>query len=169
MDLSSYPHHEIVMQISANQAAMNYIDVDNSMAERNKLQIMQLYGLVNTGHLTNYDEIVDEHVVVHGPATGQEIQGRNAVKKIDESHLIAYPDAKIVMDDIIVSQDKVVVRWCWQGTNDGAYRGQEPTHRSVVIEGIHIYRFNSEGKIVEIWSKYDRLEELEQLGQYEKK
>lgn len=148
--------------IVTNQEIIQVLD----KSERNTHLVLCLYGQVNEGLFTTYEEIMDENVLAHGPASGQETRGRTNLKKLDESYLHAYPDAKISIQDIIASGDKVVVRWRWHGTHEGIYKSIKPTHRRISIDGVHIYLFNNSGKIIEIWANHDRLGELEQLGQF---
>ncbi len=151
---------EECFQISENIESKSYT---LGMSDRNINQVLRLYDQVNDGRLTTYEDIIDENVIWHGPSS-QEIKGRTTLKNLDDSYLVAYPDAKISILDIITQDNKVVIRWDWKGTHLGTYMGMPPTNRKVNVQGFHIYYFSNEGKIIEIWAMPDRFGEFEQLG-----
>ncbi|MGE7776655.1 ester cyclase [Chitinophaga sp. NPDC101104] len=62
----------------------------------------------------------------------------------------ALPDARYELDDVIAEGEKVVTRWRLLGTHDGPFDGMAPTGRSIVLNGIAIYRV-SNGKVQERW------------------
>src|SRR5215212_10806831 len=50
-----------------------------------------------------------------------------------------------------------MTRWRMHGIHQGEFRGMAPTGQEVEINGIGIFRFSSEGKVVESWDSYDQL------------
>ncbi len=60
-------------------------------------------------------------------------------------------------------EDRVVVRWRFQGTHKGHFMGIPPTGKEVNVTGMTEFRL-AEGKIVEGWSQADALGLLVQLG-----
>jgi steroid delta-isomerase-like uncharacterized protein len=120
-----------------------------------------------------YEEIVAEDFWIHGPATGQETRGIEAAKRLDMGYADAYPDAEYKIHDLFAVRDRVVVRWSVKGTHLGERKGLslsggfvdlEPSKQGIVLNGIHVYRFNAEGKIAESWAMWDRLGEIEQIA-----
>jgi predicted ester cyclase len=80
----------------------------------------------------------------------------------------AFPDLKIVIDDVITEGDKTCTRWHFDGTHKGKARHSrlgdvKPTGKKVTVTGITIHRIEN-GVIVESWGATDKLEALEQLG-----
>lgn len=150
-------NYSIPSQVSSDEAVI---------CKRNKQQILRLFN----HDFSVYEEIVAEDIWVHGPATGQETRGIEAVKRVDMGYATAYPDAQYKIEDMIAVEDKVVVRWSLQGTHLGERKGLQicgrtqdfpPTNQKFIAYGIHIYRFNKEGKIAESWAMWDRLGEVE--------
>ncbi len=142
----------------------------NIICERNKQQALRCF----KQDFSIYEEIVAEDIHIHGPATGQETIGIEAAKCLDTGYAIAYPNAQYKIHDIFAEGDKVVVRWSSQATQTGERRGLRinggiqdlpPTNREVFTNGVQIYRFNQEGKIVESWAMWDRLGEIEQIAE----
>ncbi|WP_394824829.1 ester cyclase [Pendulispora albinea] len=73
------------------------------------------------------------------------------------------PDVQFRIDDLVATDDKVVVRWSWEGTHTGPFRGFPATHKRITNTGIAIYHFR-DGKIVRAWLETDRLGVLQQIG-----
>ena len=120
-----------------------------------------------------YEEIVAKDFWIHGPATGQETKGVEAAKQLDMGYVVAYPDAEYEIHDLFAAEDKVVVRWSVKATHLGERKGLrlsgsfvdlEPSKQRIVLNGIHVFRFNKEGKIAESWAMWDRLGEIEQIA-----
>ena len=57
-----------------------------------------------------------------------------------------------------------MTRWRMRGTHQGEFRGIAPTGEEVEINGIGIFRFSPEGKVVESWDNMDQLGMMQQLG-----
>ena len=75
----------------------------------------------------------------------------------------AIPELKISIDHIVGEGDLVAVHWRATGANTVAAPPFPGTGRSVVIDGISLFRFQHD-RIVEEWSTYDNLATMEQLG-----
>jgi steroid delta-isomerase-like uncharacterized protein len=78
----------------------------------------------------------------------------------------AFPDIKIVIDDIFGADDKVVVRWSATMTHRGDHLGMPATGKAVKMTGITIARI-ANNQIVEGWDNWDQLGMLKQIGVYE--
>lgn len=139
------------------------------ICERNKKQVLRFFN----HDFSVYEEIVTEDFWIHGPATGQETRGITAAKQLDMGYATAYPDAQYKIDDLFAVGDKVVVRWSVRGTQFGERKALQlaggtvdlaPSNRPIVLNGIHVFRLNQEGKIAESWAMWDRLGEIEQIA-----
>ncbi|MEV0057961.1 ester cyclase [Saccharopolyspora shandongensis] len=108
------------------------------------------------------DELVEPDVLFHTPVP-MKMGGAEAVKKVWEVLLRAFPDVHVAVEDMIAEGDKVVYRNTVTGTHQGEYRGLQPTGRTVTYNEIFIVRFDS-GRIAEIWGVVDVLTQLRQLG-----
>ena len=74
-----------------------------------------------------------------------------------------FPDAQIVIDDIITSGDKVVARMTLRGTHQGSFLGIPATNKKIELTGIHIARIEN-GRQVDHWGEDNYLGLLQQLG-----
>jgi predicted ester cyclase len=70
----------------------------------------------------------------------------------------------MTVEKIYSVEDTVITRWHGSGTNDGEMMGMPPTGRRAEVTGITIDRFDSAGRITEIWTEWDNLGFITQLG-----
>lgn len=134
----------------------------------NTAALDRFHTAVNSGDPTVVSKAIDEFVApdvrFHAPvpmgATGAE-----ALKRVWDVLLSAFPDIRVTVEETIAEGDKVVARNTVTGTHQGAYQGLSPTGRSVSYNEIFIFRF-AEGRIVEIRGVVDVLTQLRQLGAF---
>jgi predicted ester cyclase len=110
--------------------------------------------------LKRYNEFHSPDYIAHG-VTGDAnlVQSRQGNQIV----LAAFPDSKFTVEDVVATGDKVVVRYTFTGTHQGAYMGLPPTGKKVAFSGISIYKVAG-GKLVESWGVLDRLTLMQQLG-----
>ena len=80
-----------------------------------------------------------------------------------ENFLKVFPDAKVTIEDIFESGDKVVYRWKGSGTQKGDFMGIPATGKTVTMEGMTIARVEND-QIVETWRQFDLIGAMAQLG-----
>src|SRR4029453_15323281 len=78
-------------------------------------------------------------------------------------YIAAFPDLRMVPEDVIVSGDKVVARVRATGTHKGAFMGLSPTGRRIDVQLIDIIRFGGDGRPVEHWGVGATLGVVQQL------
>ena len=118
--------------------------------------------IFNQGRLEVADEILAPDYVHHDPTTSKFGSGIEGFKQMVSLYRQAF-DLQIVLEDQIVSGDKVVDRWTGHGTHQGAFMGMAPTGKRISSTGISIHRIAS-GKVAETWNNYDALGIFQQLG-----
>ena len=105
-------------------------------------------------------EFVTPDVVIHEPfgdwGLEEYIQG-NAMMAI------AIPNMTWSIDDMFGEGDQIAARYSWHGTHEGPLLGVPGTGKELTGNGAYICRFKR-GKIIEIWSYYDSMVTLQQLG-----
>ena len=80
-------------------------------------------------------------------------------KKVNE----VFPDQKMVVEDLMAVDDRVIARFTLTQTHQGEYMGIAATGKPVTLELIEIDRM-ANGKIAERWARLDFLSLLRQLG-----
>lgn len=133
------------------------------MSEKNRAIIRRVFEeFLNQGNMSVIDEIDAPDFVWRGPG-GQQVNGPEAHKQLAGSFLKSFPDLHFTVEDMIAEGDKVVVRWTMRGTHQGDLMGIAATGKQVTLPGILISRI-ADGRVVEDWDSFDRLDMMQQLG-----
>jgi steroid delta-isomerase-like uncharacterized protein len=75
----------------------------------------------------------------------------------------AVPDARGVVEDVLVDGDRVAIRHAHHGTHRGPLMGLPPTGARLDFQGVEIFRL-VDGRIAESWHIDDNLRLMQQLG-----
>jgi steroid delta-isomerase-like uncharacterized protein len=133
--------------------------MSNESSERNKQLVQSLYrDCLNSGQFSLADELIAPDFV---GAEGE--KGPTGFAHNIEGLRAAFPDIHFTVEDMIAEGDRVVVRWRWEATHDGSFRGIAATHKHVKNTGIAVYQIRDQ-KIVRAWAQIDRLGVLQQIG-----
>jgi steroid delta-isomerase-like uncharacterized protein len=135
----------------------------SSAVEENNKAIFRRYieEVWNQGNLEVADEIFDRYVS-HQPDGSVLERGPEDVKRFVSEFRAAFPDLRLSIEEQIADGDKVVIRATFRGTHQREFRSMAPTGKEVEVKGITIFRFSSEGKVVESWDSYDQLRMMRQ-------
>jgi predicted ester cyclase len=120
----------------------------------------------NGGNFALIDQLVAPGAVNHDPAEPAHLRalpGPEVFKRTVEMYRSAFPDVRMVIDDVIAAGDKVALRWHSEGTHRGELEGLAPTGARISVTGISIDRWK-DGKVVESWTEWDNLGLARQLG-----
>ncbi len=117
--------------------------------------------VTNQGNLALADEIFDRYLAHQPDGSVLERSSEDARRFMGEFHS-AFPDFHATIEDQIAEGDKVLTRWRMRGTHEGEFRGSTPTGKKAEINGIGIFRFYHEGKVIESWDSYDQLNLMRQ-------
>jgi predicted ester cyclase len=113
------------------------------------------------GDVTLFDKYSSQDFVEH--QYGFNPPKVEAVKKAIQSLHNAFADFSMVIEDLVVFDDKVWGRMTARGIQKGQFGPMPPTGKKIEITVIDIMRFK-EGKLIEHWGVPDRLAAMEQLG-----
>ncbi len=69
--------------------------------------------------------------------------------------LVAFPDLRVTIEDVVGTGDQVVVRWRMAGTHGGTFAGIDATHQPIDVRGMTWLRFEN-GRIVEGWDSWNQ-------------
>lgn len=67
------------------------------------------------------------------------------------------------IDEVIIGEDRLVLRVTYSGTHTGSLFGIPATGMPLTIDGIGIFRFNEAGQAAEIWAMVDVIGLLVQM------
>ena len=133
--------------------------------ETNKAIVRRIFDLANAGNLASINSLYETRALFHMPGQTSALDIRTYIQQY-EDFLMAFPDGKEAVDDLIAEGDYVVARTTFRGTNRGAAPMMgitSPTGKQVVLPSVAIARL-VDGKIVERWDEYDTLNMMVQLG-----
>lgn len=87
--------------------------------------------------------------------------GRDAIAGVAQGFMTAFPDMKVLMDELSAQGDPVVYRWTLVGTNTGP----GGTGKRVHLGGFEEWRIGTDGLIAESRGHFDNAEYQRQLEQ----
>ncbi len=129
------------------------------------LQILQnaLEAFGDPARRSQYLDIYAEGATLHGyAAVGP---GREGIRQFYESFWSSFPDARVELQEVIESGDRLIVCFEIAGTQQGNFLGVPATGKPIRTHGITILRFEN-GKCCERWSATDFLNVLVQIGAF---
>jgi steroid delta-isomerase-like uncharacterized protein len=119
--------------------------------ERNRATIRRVFDdFINPGNFSVVDEIYRTDVIDHEPIPGAP-RGREGVKYTIGKLRSAFPDLRVVIEDMSADGDHVVIHNTWHGTHRGEFLGLAPTGTVIRSKGIVIWRLQ-DGLIAERWA-----------------
>ena len=117
----------------------------------------------NQGNLNTVMELVANDCRYHDPVFPSLTSGAENIKNHIQTCRSGFPDLMFTIDDTIAERDEVVVHWTGTGTHKGQFLGMPPTNKKASVTGTSIYRIEG-SKIAEIWSNWNLMSLMEQLG-----
>lgn len=110
---------------------------------------------------SSYFDFYDDSLVIHGfpPNLPTNKQG---FKQFIYLLWKAFPDIRIIFEDIIIEGNKVVCRYYLTGTHNGDFGDLQSTGKKFKVNGMTEFSF-SNAKIVERWNLVDMVSLKEQL------
>jgi len=133
--------------------------------EQNKMNARRIVEEAWNKHNTKpIDELFSKDAIVHNPQDPTVIKGAQGAKTTLQTYLTAFPDVKITIEKEIADGEYVVQHLRAIGTNTGPFNGMPATGKKANTTGAMTTKFDQSGKIVEVWSFFDNLGLLQQLG-----
>jgi predicted ester cyclase len=106
--------------------------------------------------------IADDYVGPQGGTTGPA-----AFTGPIQGLIEGFPDIHYKIEDLVAEGDRVALRWRWDGTHRGTYRGPggvfAPTGKHVANDGMAVFQLK-DGKVQRSWLITDRLGFLQEIG-----
>ena len=131
--------------------------------DTNKSVVVKGWGSVAKGDRVGLAAMYHDNVVYHG-AAGEEIAGRDALVAMISGYVSAFPDMKTQVEDVFGEGDRVFTRVRFTGTNTGALMGMPATGKRVKIRWLMNAARIQDGKVIEEWEIFDRMDMMGQLG-----
>lgn len=123
----------------------------------------RMYDLLSAGDIDGFGALIADDFVDYEELPGL-APTKEGVLTFFRMYVAAFPDLRMVPEDVIASGDKVVARVRATGTHKGAFMGLTPTGRRIEVQLIDIMRFGPDGRAREHWGVFDQLAMMQQLG-----
>lgn len=102
------------------------------------------------------DEIISSHCLFYSSGVQMDEVGPGFLKQAIDRNVKDFPGFKITIEDIFAKDDKVVVRYIFQGT-------YKKLNKPVILHAVYIAQL-SEGKMVKSWVYDNQWAVFKQLG-----
>lgn len=132
--------------------------------QANKAAVLQGWQSATNGDLEGLAAMYHADVLYHGMA-GEEIRGRDAVMAMLGGYFTDFPDLTAEVEDVFGEGDRVFTRVRITGRNTGEFMGMAATGKRVEIRWLMNAARVQNGKVIEEWEIFDRMDMMAQLGQ----
>jgi len=118
---------------------------------------------LNRGDVSVADGVFAPGCVIHMAGSPEPNLSLDGFKQMIAGLLSAFPDLRLMIEDQVVTGEKVATRWIAEGTHKGPLGDIGPTGRRIRIEGLVIDHVAGD-RVVERWEQWDQAGMLKQLG-----
>jgi steroid delta-isomerase-like uncharacterized protein len=134
--------------------------------ENYKALTLRLYAAIGevfrSGDTGLLDPLLAPDMIDHTPAAGP-VMGREPGKQLIADFAHAFPDTTFTVDLMVAEADYVAAFVSYRSTHTGSFMGYPPSGKGVQVTGMDIMRYR-DGQVIELWSQFDDLGLLQQLG-----
>lgn len=131
--------------------------------EKNKQHVVHFYNdVLNKGDMELLNNIMSEDFIDHN-APPEQPQGIQGFKQFLKMITTAFPDLKIIIEDIFAEGNKVIARLTITGTHTGFLGSIPPSNKIAKWTGIDILEIKND-KIVGRWNERNLLSLMKQIG-----
>jgi steroid delta-isomerase-like uncharacterized protein len=153
----------MVLLTTASTLAQGTEAVTGTGAEQNREIGRRFVAIFNEQNPTIADEIFASNFTAH--VSGASTLDREGWKAYLEVFLAAFPDLHLEVEEVIATDEFVILRVVLRGTQTGEFQGMPPTGTEVAFPGIAMHRIEN-GQVIEHWGVMDLLSLMQQLGAF---
>jgi steroid delta-isomerase-like uncharacterized protein len=110
---------------------------------------------------SSYFDFYDDSLTIHGFPPNLPTN-KEGFKQFIYLLWKAFPDIRIMFEDIIIEENKVVCRYNLAGTHKSEFMHLPPTNKQFKINGMTVFYFR-DAKVIERWNLVDMMSLMEQL------
>jgi steroid delta-isomerase-like uncharacterized protein len=130
----------------------------------NKALIGRWFAELDRGHLGNVETLAPPDLVAHFPAVPGPLD-REGVRQLMGQLYAGFPDLRHGLEAQFEEGDRVASRIVVRGTHLGSHHGVPASGRPVIFLLMNIAHI-VDGQILELWSEFDALGLLQQIGAF---
>ena len=117
----------------------------------------------NKGNLDLLEKLLSPNYINHSSSIPDSLPGPTGLKPIVTAMRIAFPDLHYLIQDLIITENRIVARVKMTGTHIGDFFGIPPTNKKITVNQINI-EYIENGRITEHWRITDENTMMKQLG-----
>ena len=110
---------------------------------------------------SSYFDFYDNSLIIHGFPPNLPTN-KEGFKQFIYLLWKAFPDIRIMFEDIIIEGNKVACRYNLTGTHKGEFMDLQPTDKQFKVKGMTVFSFRDK-KFIERWNLVDMMSLMEQL------
>ncbi len=144
-------------------AELEAMKAQAEVEEQNKELARKMMEAWGKGDFVSYKELLAPDFVFYFPSNSPNPMSPDELIEFAKMYRKAIADISWNMEELIASEDKVIIRFIEKGTHVGEFMGIPATGNKYETSGIGIIRIEN-GKIVEMREEFDMLGLYQQLG-----
>lgn len=138
--------------------------MNTNLIQHNQLLIRNYFNEVwNKGNIDLLDELLNPGYLNHSSSFPDSPPGPAALKPIVIAMRVAFPDLNYTIQDLIITDNRIVARVKMTGTHTGDFFGIPPTNKKISVNQINI-EYIENGRISQHWRITDENAMMQQLG-----
>ncbi|MBD2278988.1 MULTISPECIES: ester cyclase [Aphanizomenonaceae] len=125
----------------------------------NKEVVKRFFEIYNTQDYEAAYKYIVPNYIDHGLPQVRSVEDAIEILKLTHK---SFPDIKVIIDDLIEENDKVVFRGCFTATHLGEFLGIPSSGAKIKFEALEIFKVENQ-KITESWGYWPLLEIVNQI------
>ncbi len=131
----------------------------------NKEIIQRFVEFINTANEELSKELISKDAVFYAPTSPEPLRGPSGYMEVLRMMRSGFPDIQWAVEDMVIENDIVAIRFTLQGTHQGDFFGIPATGKSIKVNAMNFYYFQ-EGQIIKEYGQPDIFGLLQQIGVY---
>jgi len=144
-------------------AELEEFRAQKEVEEQNKELVKREWEAWNKGDFETFKELLAPDYACYFPSGSTTPMSQEENIEVRKMLQKAFPDISWSMEELIATEDKVIIRCIERGTHEGEFMGIPATGNKYESSEISIRRIEN-GKVVECWEQLDLLGLMQQLG-----
>ena len=144
-------------------AELEEMKAQAEVEEQNKELARKMFEAWGKGDFETYKELLAPDYANYYPSRSTTPMSQEETIEIRKMLQKAFPDISWSIEELIATEDKVIIRFIERGTHEGEFMGIPATGNKYETSGISIRRIEN-GKVVEEREELDKLGLYQQLG-----
>ena len=116
--------------------------------EQLKEKIKKFETMINSADEKLANELIASDASFYTPVSPEPLYGGKGYLSVVHFMRKGFSDVQWKLEEMIVDDNKIAVRWTLTGTHDGEFLGVKPTGIKIKTGVMNFYYFNDDGKII---------------------